>query len=158
MRFPNAIPDQMNPPTILETLLTNQLPRRLFDLLLNYSEEDIKEVPLLGDLLLNHLLKYYKFRNTTIDMEQDVLTTINTLGGGQFIQSWKIHLQYILIRLGGTDKDDIRKGHNFLNYGISWDSAESLYERIITETDISSKFSELLSVINFIEKEMSLLD
>ena len=157
LRFPNAVPDEISPPTILETLLTDQLPRRLFDLLMKYSEEDIREVPLIGNLLHSHLLRYNEFRNNVINIETDMLSKINILGGGLFIQSWKIHLQYIFIRLGGTTKNDIMKGHHFLNYGITWDSAEILYNKIIEEPDIIFKFSELLNMINDIGEKMSLL-
>jgi hypothetical protein len=48
MRFPSAIPDTSPPATLVETLLADKIPRRLFDLLLSYDESVVDEVPGLG--------------------------------------------------------------------------------------------------------------
>ena len=41
LRFPDAIADRLGAPTVVEGLLINQLPRRLFEVLLTYEERDV---------------------------------------------------------------------------------------------------------------------
>jgi len=58
LRFPAAIPDVSAPQTLIEKMLVNKTPCRLFDLLMRYEEKDVLEVPGIGgalQTLIKHL-------------------------------------------------------------------------------------------------------
>ena len=66
LRFPDAVEDTSQSSTLLEGLLVNKLPRRLFDVLLTYEERDVREVPGIGQALQEHLKNYYDFRKRAL--------------------------------------------------------------------------------------------
>ncbi len=74
--FPNAAQDSTPPKTLIETLLTDQTPRKLFDVLIQYDENAISAVNLSGPLLRDFLHKYYQFENDTDQLEKDLLGRI----------------------------------------------------------------------------------
>jgi hypothetical protein len=143
IRFPDATLDSSNSPTIIETLVVDTVPRRLFELLLTYRDEDISETPLIGPLLLKHRDSYYAFRQRTLKAEAATLASINPKVECRFRQAWKIYLRYLLLRLAGMTHDAIRSGGDFLNYGITWDDAE----RVFTELNDEGALTELHALL-----------
>ena len=143
LRFPEAVPDESKPPTMMESILADQLPRRLFDLLMSYEEDDIREVPGIGTALHDHLRTYYQFRCNATQLEQDVMLRIGQSVGVEFPAAWRIYLKYLLMRFGGATKEQIISWGNFLNYSITWDSAEQEFKRCSDEQAIASRVAEL---------------
>jgi hypothetical protein len=66
LRFPDAIADASNCPTLMEKMLTDSGPRRLFELLMQYEEKDVLEVPWIGAPLHKHLIGYCSFRQMAL--------------------------------------------------------------------------------------------
>ena len=66
LRFPDAVADSSLAPTLVEGLLINKLPRRLFDLLMKYEERDVHEVLGIGQALQDYLKAYYSFRQEAL--------------------------------------------------------------------------------------------
>jgi hypothetical protein len=146
LRFPAAIPDAVAPATFTERHLSNQLPRRLFDLLMRYEESDVVEVPGIGAILRDHLSAYYGFREDVLKMENDLLPRIGQIVTVEFPSAWNILLNYVVMRFGGLSKGAIVSGGNFLNYGITWDEAERVFVQLSQDTTVSSKISALFAL------------
>jgi hypothetical protein len=144
LRFPDAIAAANDPPTLLEALLSDALPRRLFDLLMQYEEADIREVPQLGPALHEHLAQYYQFRSDVRQIEDEFMLRIGRSVNVTFPAAWRIYLRYLMMRFAGTTKEQIISWGNFLNYGITWDSAEQLFQKFSEDQDISQRVAQLL--------------
>jgi hypothetical protein len=145
LRFPNAVTDQLVPPTLIEKLI-DQLPRRLFDLLVDYDESDIKEVQGIGRALCDHLVAYYHFRNEALAVESDLLSKIGPIAYTRIGAGWQIYLRYAAMRFSGMSKEHIAAGPNFLNYGITLDHAESVFAQLSGDTDVATKVANLFTL------------
>lgn len=145
LRFPDAISDVSSPPTVIETLLQDRLPRRIFDLLIGYQEQDILEVPKIGNALHNHLTKYYQFRNLALRLEEDLLAKIGQIVSVRFPTAWSIYLRYAWMRFGGLSRETIIAGGSFLNYSITWEDAERVFNLLSGDATVSSAVSQLLA-------------
>ena len=146
LRFPDAIPDESNPPSLLERMLVNKSPRRLFDLLMRYEEKDIPRVPGIGSLLHDHLTQYYQFRETTLQFEKDLMLRIGQMVRVRFKAGWMIYLRYVLMRFGGRSKESIIAGGDFLNYDITWDDTERVFTELSNDKSVSREISELFAL------------
>ena len=107
LRFPQAIADEGTPPTVLETLVRDPLPRRLFDLLMRCDEGVVREVPSLGRDLHDYMTRYYALRQETGAMEEKLLLVIGTKSVAAFQAAWSIYLRYVLLRFAGVSQDKI---------------------------------------------------
>jgi hypothetical protein len=145
-RFPNAVPDDTKPPTILELLLKDGLPRRLFELLFKYEEADIKELPGLGNALHRHLLAYYEFRTETTRIENEMVQKIGSMVGVRFPAAWRIYSRYCIMRFAGVSSEIIQSWGDFLNFGITWDDAEKVYSKLSADQDIASPIAKVLEM------------
>jgi len=146
LQFPDAVPPPPNPPTIIETLFVNKLPRRVFEMLMGYEEKDISEVPGIGKSLLKHRADYYRLRKNALRLEQDMLTKVGQSVSVRFSAAWQIYLRYAWMRFGGNCKETIIGGGNFLNYDISWDDAERVFNELSTVQPLSSQVKDLFSL------------
>jgi hypothetical protein len=115
--FPNGPESQ--PSTLLQTMFSNKLPHRLFDLLSNYNEAQIRGVPNEGDKLYQYKIDYYAFQNKAAKVENDLRGHIAQTVEIQDQYAWTIYLRYIIMRFSGQTKEQIikREGNGFLNMG-----------------------------------------
>ena len=143
LRFPDAVQENVAPNTLLETILADQLPRRAFDLLMRFDENDISEVPVIGAALHNHFTSYYEFREGVLRTEASVQSKIGAMVGVRFAEAWRIYLRYVMMRFGGASKETIIGWGEFLNYGITWDSTETVFEKLSSDPDLSSEIERL---------------
>jgi hypothetical protein len=157
LRFPVATPDASAPPTLTETLLADQLPRRLFDLLMRYEEKDIVEVPGMGDALHDHLTTYYRFRQNLLSTENDLLLRIGQMVSVQFPHAWRIFLKYIVMRFAGLTQEGIAALGNFLNYGITWDEAERVFGQLSQDETVLSRISAVFELHQRLAQELAAL-
>jgi hypothetical protein len=129
LKYPDAASDDSKPPTRLEVMLVNTLPRRLFDLLMQYDDNDILEVPCLGGALVNHLKSYYRFRQEILRLESDLLVRIAAIVGDRFNSGavWRMYFEYAIPRFFGKSKEEIIGWGNFLNCGVTWDGTERVF-------------------------------
>jgi len=145
LSFPNAVQDLTAPPTIVETLLTDQTPRKLFNVLVLYDENAVGAVPGSGPVLRDFLHKYYQFERNTAQLENELLTRIGSMVPVRFREGWTIYLRYAILRFGGMSKDQVIAGGNFLNFDITWDDSERVYGQLLSDPVIAKKFSDAFS-------------
>ena len=143
LRFPGSVQDVTAPPTLIEGMALNKLPCRLFELLMRYEENDIREVPEIGSALHNHLTAYYRFRQETLRLEDDLVSRIGRIVEVRFRTAWQIYYRYVIMRFGGMSKEAIIARGDFLNYGITWDEAERVFAELSSEESVSSSVAEL---------------
>lgn len=143
LRFPDAVGDNAPNSTMLETMLVDARPRRLFEALIEHDDVTVKEVPGLGSELTSHISAYYRFRTDCIDVEEELLERIGELVAVRFPAGWRMYLRYALLRFAGMSRADVEKGGNFLNYSITWDSTEKCFETLSGEP-LGTRVLELL--------------
>jgi hypothetical protein len=143
LRYPAALPDESVPPTMIEGMVEDVVPRRLFELLMHHEEGDIAEVPEIGDSLREYLRCYYDFRSHALETEEAMTVEIGKRVSCRFITAWRIYLRYVLLRFAGYSREDIEGMPRFLNYDITYDDAERVYGELAGDTGIASRVSGL---------------
>jgi hypothetical protein len=146
LRFPGAASDASTPPVVVERLLVNKIPCRMFELLMRYEEQDVVEVPGIGPALHQHLVSYYRFRQDALQVEDELVSSISGMVSVRFQAGWQIYLEYVLMRFGGVSKDAVVAGGDFLNYDITWDDAERVYGALSRDGPLSSRVSDLFGL------------
>lgn len=146
LRFPDAVADGSQSPTLLEALLINKLPRRLFDVLLTYEERDVREVPGIGQALQDHVKNYYGFRQRALAAEEQLLLRIGEMVSVRFAAGWRIYLKYAIMRFARASQEEIVGWGDFLNYSITWEDAERVFKRLNDDSELSSEMSSLLQI------------
>jgi len=155
LRFPDGIIDTSEPPSLLEGMLTDKLPYRLFQVLMTYDDTDVANAPIIGEKLNTYLNDYYQFRQKILKLEPDLTNRIGATVKVRFRQAWRIYLKYLIMRFAGQSKDDIPASGNFLNYGITWDDAERVYLELAADEAITREFSEVFSAHGKLSKKIS---
>jgi hypothetical protein len=143
LRFPDAVVAESSPPTRTEDMLANVLPRRLFELAMNYDEEVILELPNVGKALHEHLTGYYQFRQKVLKLEHDLLVRIGQKVFVRFAHGWNMYLQYVIQRFGGLSEEEIPKYGDYLNYGITWKDTERVYTELAGDPEVMAAWTEL---------------
>jgi hypothetical protein len=115
LRFPAALPDVSDPPALLERMLVNKPPCRLFDLLMHYDEKGVLEVRGIGSALRNHLTRCYQFREKVFRLKDGLMARIGQMVQVRFSAGWQMYLKYVLMRFAGRSKEAIIAGGDFLN-------------------------------------------
>jgi hypothetical protein len=113
---------------------------------MRYEERNVREVPFIGAKLRQHLVDYYSFRQEASRVEESVMLKIGQQSRCEFRAAWAILFRYGMMRFGGIDQGEIIAGGNFLNYGITWDAAERIYETLSQDPLVASSVSELFEV------------
>ncbi len=144
LRFPSAVTDSQQNMCLMETLLTDPMPRRLFELLMQYDERDVMEVPDIGPRLHEHMIAYHSFRQATTTLESDLKQRLPALWNPPLPGALNIHARYCVLRFAGMSADELSAGVNFLNYGITWDRAERVFQQLAADKSLSDRFEEVL--------------
>lgn len=142
VRFPDATPDVSKPSSLLERMLGNRLLLRLFDLLASYDERDIRAVP----ALQNHFNEYYQFRQRAVGFGEMLTQRIGQMVSVRFRAGWRIYLQYVIMRFAGRSKEGIIAGGDFLNYDITWDDAERVFDELARFQAVRKEFADLFAL------------
>jgi hypothetical protein len=143
LRFPVAVADRSQAPTFVEGLPINQLPRRLFDLLITYDERDVGEVPGIGPALQDYLKTYYGFRQEALARENQLFLRIGKMVAVRFAEGWRIYLKYVIMRFAGASQEAIIGCGDFLNYDITWEDAERVFKQLNDDAQLSSAMQGL---------------
>ena len=77
LRFPDAFTDSSSSKTVLESLFNDRTPCRLCDLLMEYDENEVAEVPGIGPQLRRHLVDFYSFRRDLAHAQESLLERID---------------------------------------------------------------------------------
>jgi hypothetical protein len=158
LRFPAPVPDRFEPQTQLEAILAEKLPGRLFDVLMQYEEADIQEVPGIGVKLSRHLHAYYEFRTRAKAVQALALIAIGKLVTVRFAQAWAIHLRYALWRFGGAPQEVvISHGEGFLNYDITWQEAEQTFVKLQGTPEVATEIGALFQLHATFSRSISAL-
>ena len=143
LRFPDAVADSSQAPTMVEGLLLNKLPRRLFDLLMKYEERDVDEVPGIGQALQDYFKTYYGFRQEALALEEQLLIRIGKVVAVRFAAGWRIYLKYVIMRFAGSSQEAIIAWGDFLNYSITWEDAERVFKQLNDDPKLSAEMQSL---------------
>ena len=154
--FPNR-PDTQSPRTYFEMMATEQMPRRLYAILIKYYKPTIDSVSNIGADLVAYKSKYYEFQDEEYNFENDLTTQIGALAKPQFRDAWGLLLRYFVMRTHGLTKDQIISGGNFLNYGLTWDDAESITSELLKKSDVSRKVEATTASQNTVWNEAKLI-
>lgn len=154
LRFPDAVEDRLKPPSVIERMQRNNntMPRRLFDLIMPYSEQVIMEVPKIGNALHSHKTSYYQFREKALNLEARLITRIAQMTrSGQTVQlndsvAWRMYLQYAIMRFQGHSKESIIATGFRLNFDITWDDTERVFVQLSNEPPFPREISELVAL------------
>jgi hypothetical protein len=146
LRFPVAVADRSQAPTVVEGLLSNKVPRQLFDVLMTYEEQDVREVPGMGHVLLNYLHGYYGFRQKALAIEKHLLLRIERMVAVRFAAGWRMHLKYAIMRFAGASQEAVTRGGDFLNYDITWEDVERVFKQLHDDPVVSSEMHSLFQI------------
>jgi hypothetical protein len=138
VQFPQA--QDMSPPrTMLEGMLVNRLPHRIFGVLERYNRSEIIGLPRIGEILYQYKTDYYTFQSRTEQWEEHLTTNIGRRVTVRFRQAWQIYLRYVILRTSGHTKEAIIGGGNFLNFDITWDDAERVFSELSSDPPVKEE-------------------
>jgi pimeloyl-ACP methyl ester carboxylesterase len=151
-KFPNG-PEISAPQGLLESMIVNKFPHRLFDLLQQYNKPTIQGIAKTGEALYDYKQEYYNFRTKELTWETNLTTHIGQMVSVRFRQAWIIYLRYVILRAAGQSKDQVIAGGDFVNYGITWDDAERVFTELSGEPTVAQEASEVFSLLNKMSDE-----
>jgi pimeloyl-ACP methyl ester carboxylesterase len=151
-RFPNG-PDSPAPHTMLETLLRNKLPHRMFGILARYDRSKILGVPHGGEALYQFKTIYYDFQSKATEWEENVISKIGQTVAVRFRQGWVIYLRYFVLRIFGNSKEQVTAQGDFLNYDITWDDAERVFTEVSGDPLVAKQTSALVDAVTTIGQQ-----
>lgn len=154
LQFPLIEQNTIKPTTIFEKLLKEKLPRMLFELLIKYSQNDIKETTDIGEILHDYRTTYYAFIEKASFIESNLLSRISKMVQVDFRDAWHIYLQYAIMRFCGIPEIKIRSSGNFLNFDITWDDAENIFLQLQDNPSVSSIVAALFSNYSLLTEKL----
>ncbi len=144
--FPNR-PDISKPRTLLEQHAVNKLPHQLFIILNKYYKETIKSLPKVGEDLVKYKKKYSDFESGEYNFENEATTQIGKIVSVRYRQAWlEVYFRYFLLRSDGLTQQQIIDGGSFLNWSITWDEAERVFNELTKNPAIGQAMAEKLSL------------
>ena len=147
LRFPAASTQMSKPPTLLEGMLVNKLPGRLFDLLMEYEGKDVLDVPGTGPGLHEHLTKYYQSRESVLEMEETFMARIGQIVGVRFRAGWLIYFSKVrdlALRWTIESNSDCRWRLPQLQHHL--DDAERVFGEFLNDSSLAEKASGLFGL------------
>lgn len=142
---------------MLQGMLVDAGPLKLFDVLSRYNDVDIGQIPEAGEALQSFFRRYYEFEQSTGVVEQESLKRIATSVQVRFVQGWRIYLRYVLLRFSGHSAEQVSSGNNFLNYDIAWTDAERVYGEVAKDAVMNRAFTGVFAQHNALRKDVEML-
>ena len=71
------------------------------------KEQDVIEVPGIGKTLHGFMMRYYDFRQQTVQLEAELISKIGTLWKPALPGALQIHLRYYAMRFSGSTPEAI---------------------------------------------------
>jgi len=144
IKFTNTQRIESKAQTVLETMFADKLPQYIFNLLISYEIETLKEVPKIGGELDKYLQRYDAFYGNLVKKENLLINEIGKYETCRFRDSWIIHYKYSVMRFNGMSICDIQNNGSFLNFSISWESAERVYNILLEEKILESAIKPVI--------------
>ncbi len=148
LRFPNASGGLPSQTSVIEQLLVNKLPQKMFSLLIQFDGKDVSGLPKIGAQLDNHLASYDRFHEECTQLEKDLLPRIGDMVRVSFREGWRIYFRYVVMRFAERSKEDIIRDGNFLNYEITWDDAERVFIELNKKSAVRDRFVKIFRLYN----------
>ena len=89
------------------------------------------------------MIKYYSFRQEATGLEHQLMIRIGALWKPSLAPAMQIHVRYSVMRFAGNAPDRISTGVDFLNYGITWESAEKMFQKLSEDPSLGTQVSAL---------------
>jgi len=124
-----------NPSTQMEEMFINKNVQTLYNILSPYDKQTIDSIPMVGDDLNNIKKSYYAFAYGQKGIEFNLTKEISLNVEGRLPAAWDIYQRYMLMRFSGSSLDDIKSSGLWLNYGITWEDCERVYQ-LLKDRDI----------------------
>ena len=122
-------------PSLVQHHFRYKAPRALYILLEKYNHSTIAEVPN-GDKLNAFEASYYDFESKTPTFEQGALAKIGAKVPQKTPYAWQIYYEYCINRSAGLAQKSIISETGDMNYGITPEQAELIYQQITTDPDV----------------------
>jgi hypothetical protein len=90
------------------------------------------------------MIAYHGFRQATTTVESDLTQRLPALWNPPLPGALNVHARYCVLRFAGMSADELSAGVSFLNYGITWDRAEKVFQQLAADKSLSDRFEELL--------------
>lgn len=141
------------PTTILEENSATKEPFALLEVLSRYYKDTIESVPKVGLDLFSFKKMYYDFNISEQKFEDNALNEIGLLAESKIRAAWVIQFKYFMLRSSGISASDIQAYGNFLNFGITWDSAERGYQALSTNPTVSSQMRSQINKFGKLQQQ-----
>lgn len=142
--FPNR-PDLPQARTLLEQATIAKAPHQLYVILTKYYKPTILSVPKIGKELFDFKSDYYGYENKQQDVEEKVTEEIGKIVAVRLRQGWAIYFRYFLFRSTGHTQQEIKDAGDFLNFSITWEDAERVYNELSKNPTVSGGMTESLN-------------
>lgn len=152
IKFKNTQTVEISSKSFLEKKFINKLPQYIFSLLIGYEFNSVKEVPIIGKELEKYLYRYDSFYGDLIAKENLLLSKIGQYESCRFRESWVIHYKYSCMRFSGMTAKAIQEQGDFLNYSITWDSAESVFKKLLDDKSLDTLIKPIFDEYNELSK------
>ena len=134
-------------------MLKNRLPHRLFGTLEPYTQSEILEVAGYGQQLEQYKSDYYAVQTAARKWEEHLMSKIGAVVKVRFPAGWAIYAKYAILRFGGNTPKQIVDQGNFLNYDITWDDAERVFQEISSDNDEVQTAKEVFTNMSKVVEE-----
>ena len=133
---------QMTFKTLMEELVIDKVPQRLFDLLSQYNQDDIVQLKKDGTILANYRKDItYQVRENKLELA--LMKEIGEIVQVQLHQGWAMYLKYCILRLRNS-KEEIKAMGNFFNFGITIDDAEKTCLTLQVDKSVHDEWAAML--------------
>lgn len=127
--------ENTNPSTMIEGMFINKSVQALYNILSPYDKNTILSVPEVGKILNEMKKVYYIFVKSQKAIEFNLNREIGANVEGRLPAAWAIYQRYLLMRFSGSSVNDIKSGGHFLNYSITWEDCERVYQ-LLKDRDV----------------------
>lgn len=145
-RYPERGPATPGP-AIIQTHFRSKAPRALYLLLARYNFNTIESVD--GGTNLNQFeAQYYEFETHAPAFEERALQRIGSLVPQHTPYAWATFYHYCISRAAAFTPEQVSSINGEMNFGISPDSAETLYQKIKLDPEIGPGLISEVAMIN----------
>jgi hypothetical protein len=140
LKYPSGYLISAAPKTKLESMLVENLPSRLFDLLMGFDERDVRDIDDFGEALHGYMAEYHSFRANLFALENDIVSAISTKVAVRMRVGWSIYHTYYILRKSGRSPLETQSEGSFFNYGVTAEDAERVYQELLNDDQLDKRY------------------